>query len=160
MPLDGVAFSWLDWLQWGHIKFSIELSLVLICCRCTCDMAASTPWDTVQIWEQKWPATLLIPVFTPGIPAKLTQVQLCRHAGGRALRWLQLPAAHVLIHPRRVPGCTSGYVADTSAAYENQALYMYPGWVAHVPQKQHTEQWDKGGKLVKGMDNGANWIFT
>ena len=87
-------------------------------------MAAGTPWDIVQIREQKWPATLLIPVFTPGMPAKLTQVQLRRHAGSRALQWLQLPGVHVLIRPRHVPGCTSGYVADTSAACENQALYM------------------------------------
>ena len=35
--------------------------------------------------NKKWPATLLIPVFTPGMPVKLTQVQLRRHAGGRAL---------------------------------------------------------------------------
>jgi len=64
---------------------------------------------------------LLIPVFTPGMPAKLTQVQLCRHARDRTLRWLKLPAAHVLIRPKSVPGGTGGYVADTSATYENQA---------------------------------------
>ena len=34
------------------------------------------------------------------MPAKLTQVQLRRHAGGKALRWLWLPVAHVLIRPR------------------------------------------------------------
>ena len=38
--------------------------------------------------EQKWQATLLIQVFTPGMPAKFTQVQLRRHVGSRALRWL------------------------------------------------------------------------
>ena len=31
--------------------------------------------------------------------------------------------AHVFICPRSSPGSTSGYVADTSAAYENQALH-------------------------------------
>ena len=58
----------------------------------------------------------------PGMPAKLTQVQLCRQAGGRALRWLQLPVTHFLICPRSVPGSTGGYVADKLPAYENQAL--------------------------------------
>ena len=90
--------------------------------RFTCDVAAGHAWDTVQICEQKWQATLLIPDFTPGMPAKLTQVQLCRHAGSRALRWLQLPVTHVLICPRSVPGSTGSYVAHTSPAYENQAL--------------------------------------
>ena len=86
-------------------------------------MAAGTAWDTVPIWEQKWPATLVIPVFIAGVPAKLSQVQLRRHAGGKALRWLWLPAAHVLIRPGSSPGGTGGYVANTSAAYENQAYY-------------------------------------
>ena len=54
--------------------------------------------------------------------AKLTRVQLRRHAGGKALRWLLLPAAHVLIRPGTSPDGTGGYVADTWAAYENQAL--------------------------------------
>ena len=98
------------------------LSLVLICRRYTCNIAAGTAWDTVPTWEQKWPATLLIPVFTPGMLAKLIQVQLRRHAGGRALWWLWLPAAHVLIRSESVPGDTGGYLTDTSAAYENQAL--------------------------------------
>ena len=53
-----------------------------MCRRCTCDMATGTAWDAFPIWEQKWPATLVIPVFIAGMPAKLTRVQLCRHAGG------------------------------------------------------------------------------
>ena len=52
----------------------------------------------------------------------MTQVQLRRHAGGKALRWLQVPAEHVLICPRSSPGGTGGYFADTSAAYRSQAL--------------------------------------
>ena len=64
---------------------------------------------------------LLLPVFIAGMPAKLTQVQLRRHAGGKALRWLKLPAAHVLICPRSNPGGTGGYNAGASAAYENQS---------------------------------------
>ena len=107
--------------RWRRILVRL-LRLVLICRQYTCDMAAGTAWDTVPIWEQKWPATLLIPVFTPSMLAKLTQVQLRRHAGGRALWWLKLPAAHVLIRLRTVPGDTGGYLTDTSSAYDNQAL--------------------------------------
>ena len=57
--------------------------------------AADAPatWPPVLL-GMKWPATLVNPVFIAGMPAKLTQVQLGRHAGGRALRWLLLPAAH------------------------------------------------------------------
>ena len=80
--------------------------------------------DTVQIWEEKWQATLLISVFTASMPAKLTRVQLRRHSRGRALRWLKLPAAHVLIRPKSVPGGTGGYVADTSATYEKPGLKL------------------------------------
>ena len=40
------------------------------------------------------------------------------------LQWLQLPVAHVLIRARSSPGGTGGYVANTSAAYENQALQI------------------------------------
>jgi len=62
-------------------------------------MAAGTAWDTVPIWEQKWPATLVIPVFIAGMPAKLTWVQLRRHARGKdwAMGGATLPAAFVLI---------------------------------------------------------------
>ena len=49
-----------------------------------------------------WPATLVIPVFIVGMPAKLTRAQLRRHDGGKALRRLYLPAAHVLIRPGTV----------------------------------------------------------
>jgi len=66
------------------------------------------------------------------LPAKLTRVQLRWPAGGKALRWLQLPAPHVLIRPRSSPGGTGGYFADTSAADENQAL------VSVVSQAQAT----------------------
>ena len=52
--------------------------MVLICRRCTCDMTACTAWGTVPKWEQKWPATLVIPVLRS---AKLTQVQLRRYVG-------------------------------------------------------------------------------
>ena len=85
----GVSHLYTHTRKWRRILVRL-LSLVLKCRRYTCNMAAGTAWDTVPIWEQKWPATLLIPVFTPGMPAKLTQVQFRRHAhvGGRALRWL------------------------------------------------------------------------
>ena len=103
-----------------RLKFERTLSLVLICRRCTCDMAAGIAWDTVPIWKQMWPPTLVIPVFIAGMSAKLTRVQLRRHAGGKVLRYA--PAAHVLIRPRSSLGSAGGYFADTSAAYENQAL--------------------------------------
>ena len=106
-------------------KWWFCLSLVLICRRCTCDMAAISAWNTVLIWEQ-WLATLIIPVFTAGMPAKLTWVQLCRHAGGKALRQLKLLAVHVLICPRSSPGSTSSYIAGTLVVYENQALTNEP----------------------------------
>ena len=61
-----------------------------------------TAWDAVPICEQQWSATLVIPVFTAGMPAKLTRDQLRRHAGGKS------------------PGGTGGYVADSLAAYDNQ----------------------------------------
>ena len=102
------------------------MSLVLICRRCACDMAAVSAWDTVPIWEQKWRATLIIPVFTAGMTAKLTRVQLSRHAGGKALWWLKLLAVHVLIRPRCSPGSTGGYVTGTLVVYENQALTNEP----------------------------------
>ena len=41
-------------------------------------------------------------------------------AAGNA--WGTVPAPHVLIRPRNNPGGTGGYFADTSAAYEKQAL--------------------------------------
>ena len=66
---------------------------------------------------------MVIPVVIAGMPAKLSPVQLRRHAGGKALRWLLLPAAHALIRPGSSPDGTGGYVANTSAAYENQAYY-------------------------------------
>ena len=73
-----------------------------------CDMAAGTAWDTVPIWEQKWPATLLIPFFTHGMPA----VELCDGSSYRRRMFS-------FVLEVRVPGFTGGYVADTSAAYEN-----------------------------------------
>ena len=45
------------------------------------------------IWEQKSPATRALSVFTARMPAKLTQVQLRRRAGGKDLRCFLLTAA-------------------------------------------------------------------
>ena len=56
-------------------------SLVLTRLRPTCDIVAGIAWDTVPIEEQKSPATEIISVFTAVMPAKLTRVQLRRHAG-------------------------------------------------------------------------------
>ena len=94
-----------------------QLSLVLLCRQCT-----GTAWDTVPIWEQKWPAILVILVFSAGMPAKLTRVQPHRDAGSTALQWLLLLAAHNITCVKSSPGGTGRYITDTSAAYENQAL--------------------------------------
>ena len=96
-------------------------------------------------WEQKWPAELVIPVFTVGMPLKLTQVQLRRHAGGKALRLFYLPAAHVLISPRSSPGGTSGYFEDTSAAYENSALHLQTSLTRGIRTFSHCETFKGGG---------------
>ena len=80
----------------------LGLSLVLICCRATC--------DTVPIWETKLPATEARAAFTAGMPAKLktSDVSCCRRR-------------YVLIRRRSIAGSTGGYVAGTSVAYENHA---------------------------------------
>ena len=142
-------FHWPKWLQCGgyhekcehagvvaglragsvrfvnRLKFERTLSLVLICRRCTCDMAVGSAWDTVPIWEHKWPATLVIPVFIAGMPAKLIRVQLRRHAGGKVLRWVLLSAAHVLIRPRSSPGGTGDYF-QIHQQHMRTKLYLPP----------------------------------
>ena len=129
--IQGDSWLWTSHALLPRVCFKLQkwwfcLSLVLICRRCACDMAAVSAWDTVPIWEQKWRATLIIPVFTAGMTAKLTRVQLSRHAGGKALWWLKLLAVHVLIRPRCSPGSTGGYVTGTLVVYENQALTNEP----------------------------------
>ena len=69
--------------------------------------------------RQHWSSQSLPP------PAKLTQVQLGRHAGGRALVASGTSFSfvrEVALKPRRYPG---GYTADTSASYDNQV------WLNH-----------------------------
>ena len=71
----------------------------------------------------------------------MTQVQLRGHAGGKALRWLELPATHVNIRPRSSSGGTGGYDAGLSAAYENQALeantdFVGRSYLENVPKKK------------------------
>ena len=62
------------------------------------------PWKLFRYeLERKRPATLVIPIFTVGVYAKLTRVQRRRHASDKALLWLYFPAAHVLIRPRSSP---------------------------------------------------------
>ena len=78
--------------------------------------------DTVPIWEQKSLATEAMSVFTAGMPAKLTRVQLRRHTGGKDCDVSCCRRFCVLICRRTIAGSTGGYVAGTSAAYENQAL--------------------------------------
>ena len=68
--------------------------------------------------RQHWSSQSLPP------SAKVTRVQLRRHAGGKALRWLWLSAAHVLIRPRSSPGSTCGYVDRYLGAYERPGINL------------------------------------
>lgn len=65
-----------------------SMLLILICQRPACNIAASTARDTIQMWEQKLQTTEAIPLFTIAIhvPAKLPQVQPCRHASNKDLQ--------------------------------------------------------------------------
>lgn len=61
-------------------------------------------------------------VFTAGMPAKLTQAQLHRHAGGKDLRFFLSQRCYVLICRSSIAGSTGGYIAVTSATYGNQVV--------------------------------------
>ena len=131
-----VYFSWVaektkGVAPWKGIRNSVpgirnpefKTVLVLVCHRATCDIAARAACDTVPIWEQKSPATEAMSVFTASMPAKLTRVQLRRHASGKDCDVSCFRQRYVLICPRTIAGSTGGYVAGTSATYENQALH-------------------------------------
>ena len=109
-----------------------EKSLVLIYRRATC----------VPIWEQKSPATEAMSVFTAGTPAKLTRVQLHRHAGGKDCDVSCCRRRYVLICRRSIAGSTGGYVAGTLAVYENQAkglsVHLREEWSLYVSGKLST----------------------
>ena len=84
-------------------------------------MGAGAAWDTVLIWEQKWLATWVIPVFTAGMPAwswlefnfgGLPAVKLC----DGSTSWLRMFSFNREV-AQAVP-----------EAYENQALYINPGF--------------------------------
>ena len=87
----------------------------------SCDMAADTAWDTVLIWEQKWPATWVIPVFTAGMPAR---------------SWLEFNFRGMLAvklydgssSRRRMFSFVWEVAQVVPAAYENQALHINPGF--------------------------------
>ena len=122
-PSFTVKESGIQYLEFGIRNPEFKTVLVLICCRATCDIAAGAACDTVPIWEQKSPATEAMSVFTAGMPAELTRVQLRRHAGSKDCHVSCCRQRYVLICRRTIAGSTGGYVAGTSAAYENQALH-------------------------------------
>ena len=64
--------------------------------------------DTVPIWEQKSLATEAMSVFTAGMPAKLTRVQLRRHTGGKDCDVSCCRRFCVLICRRTIAGSTGG----------------------------------------------------
>ena len=76
--------------------------------------------DTVLIWEQKWPATWVIPVFTTGM---------------RAQSWLEfnfgsMPAVKLCDGSsswRRMFSFVREVAQAVPAAYENQTLHINPG---------------------------------
>lgn len=79
------------WTESQPLLSVTELSsmlLILICQRPACDIAASTARDTIPMWEQKLQTTEAIQLFaiTIHVPAKLPQVQLCRHASSKDLQ--------------------------------------------------------------------------
>ena len=78
--------------------------------------------------------------FFADLPAKMNSSQFCRLAGGKALRWLLLLTAYVIICRNSTPGSTGGCVPGGSAAYENfiiTLLYSYIPRCIHEYQR-HT----------------------
>lgn len=64
-------------------------------------------------------------VFTAGMPAKLTQVWLRRHACSKDLRCFLSRRHYVLICQSSITGSTDGYITGTLTAYANQALFCH-----------------------------------
>ena len=95
---------------------------VLICCRCICDIATGTAWDTSWTNENLCCRQLKpSQSSTTGTPAKLNLSQLCRHAGGKD--WDNQYCWPLLFSCQKsIPGSIGCHVAGASAAYENQAL--------------------------------------
>ena len=100
------------------------LRLVLICRRTTsCDIAAGTAREvTVPTYEnicrrQRQPSQ----AFTADVPAKLNSSQLRRLAGVKACDGC-CSRRRMFSYRNSIPGSSGGYVADSSAAYENQPL--------------------------------------
>ena len=84
------------------------------------DMATGTAWDNCGICEHLSPTHNLSQALTPGLPAKLSSVQL--QASRRSMpRADNVSAINVHIWGSVVPGHADGYVPGRSAAYENQA---------------------------------------
>ena len=73
------------------------------------DIAATTFCNTVPIWVQKSPATAeVMSVFTAVMPAKLTELDFSRHAGGKDLRCFLSRGRYVLIRRSSIAGSSGG----------------------------------------------------
>ena len=98
-------------------------SLVIICRRCICDVAAGTTCDTSRRNENRRRRQLEpSQSSTAGMPAKLNSSQLRKHSGGK--EWDEQccrPLRILFSYRNSIPGSTGGHVAGTSVAYENQA---------------------------------------
>ena len=126
--------SLLEGIEWNRMCYALlsfrwklvacdggKYSLVLICCRCICEVTADTAWTTSRT-NENMRRRQLDPSqnFTAGMPAKLNSSQLRRHSGDKD--WDDQCCRPLLFSYRNsIPGNTGGHVAGTSAAYENQA---------------------------------------
>ena len=96
---------------------TLKLSLVLICCRCICDIATGTAWDTFQTNENLRHQQLAPPQSsTNGIPAKLNLSQLRRHAGGKDWDDLECCWLLLLSYQKSIPGSNGCHVSGASVA--------------------------------------------
>ena len=116
---------------WAISYFWIEVfSLVLICRRCTCDMAASTAWDTVPMpnrsGRQHESSQSLSPACArswlefnfAGMPA----VKLC---DGSSCRWRMYSFV-----PGSIPDGTGGYVDRIHRPHMRTRLSLKKFWVS------------------------------
>ena len=95
-------------------------------------------------------------VFTAGIPVKLTQVQLHRHAGGKDLPFFLSQWCYVLICQSNIAGSTGSYIAVSSVTYGNQAYV-----VTHKNQtteKRVSANLPFGNIIRYQLSMGSRWL--
>ena len=123
------------------------------------DKAASTACNTFPIWKQKWPATETTSVFTAGMPVKLTQVWLRRHAASKDLWSFLSRQRYFLICRNSITGSTGGYVIGTWTAYENQALFCHAALLLFNLVTEIYEVWSFS-HLFTPPPNGHSGLVT